>query len=131
LVIGFLRAALIDVRLRSGGAGRSARNLLRRAGEKARRLPRDGRRELALELRAAGVSYREIASALQVDYARVSRWLDDDGRPALPAPGSGARMPATTHAEARPPSPAGLEERVARLEARLDRIEARLDRLIN
>jgi hypothetical protein len=125
LVIGFLRAAFVDVRLRSG-QGRSAHNLLRRAGEKARRLPREARRELAEELRAAGVSYREIASALQVDYARVSRWLDGDEDPTPPAPVVRPAEPAP-----RPPPPAGLEERIAGLEARLARIEARLDRLID
>jgi hypothetical protein len=129
-VIGFLRAAFVDVRLRSG-AGRNARNLLRRAGEKARRLPRDERRELALELRAVGISYREIAGALQVDYARVSRWLDDDGCPASPAAAAGASRDVATDAPPTLPPEAGRAARVARLEARLDRIEARLDRLIN
>lgn len=130
MVIGFLRAAF-DVNLRSGQS-RSARNLLRRAAEKARRLPRDQRRALAAELRAAGVSYREIATALQVDYARVSRWLDGRDEPIAPAGGEASVRVAYAGAAPTPAQPpAELEQRVARLEARLDRIEAKLNRLIN
>jgi hypothetical protein len=126
-MIGFLRAAFVDVRLRPGH-GRDARNLVRRAGEKARRLPREARRELAEELRAAGVSYREIATTLNVDYGRVSRWLDGEGEPRPPEPVALSAAPAPPQ---RASLPGDLDERVARLEARLDRLEAKLARLIH